>query len=517
LPILANLQATFRDPRTREFLAWCLPALLVGLALRIALTMHCPYAFFHDDAPDFLTTPHVLLEEHRFELHGKKTFLVPILFTIPFLVRVPALIAIPIFQHLLGLGFILLVGLLCRLWFRFWKIFIVPLTVLTAMNPFYLWFEHTLMAESVFVFTTALVALAGTLYTLEQSRARFIFLLVALFLEAGARPEGKLLFGFGIFLVVLLHARRWRTDWSRFAIIVAVAVVTNLITKTSQAGLLLYTSVARLTPQELKCAPGFEPYIAPIRADLQARWEVRPQFPKVNDRRAVAESVGRYLKANPEQGKSSKHQSVNEFCLKLAMETCRKNFGYLPVHVYHKFRAMATEAPSGRLDEDWLFKRQREAYVDSPRRNLALARGLTGIQINDIEGFNRFVDTHYGEVPWFNTLQDRWLATVNYGRFPDLQVPNPRWPTVAIYHYGVPYYFLAAAIGLIVVAFRRGVLQPFHVAWGLTLLAFFYTIMLTANVRSRFRFVFEPYWFIYLALLAECLWLAVSAPFRRPR
>jgi hypothetical protein len=104
---------------------------------------------------------------------------------------------------------------------------------------------------------------------------------------------------------------------------------------------------------------------------------------------------------------------------------------------------------------------------------------------------------------------------VNYFRFPDQRVPNPQWPLVALYHPGVPFYFLAAAIGLIAAAFRRGTLQLFHIAWGLTLLAFFYTIMLTANVRPRFRIVFEPFWFIYIGLLAECLWLTVLALFRR--
>src|SRR5260221_6711779 len=159
-----------------------LPALLLGLALRVALLAQLPYAYFHDDAPDFLTTPDKLLHEHRFDLHSKKPFLVPILFTLPFLARIPALIAIPAFQHALGLGLVLLIGLLCRLWLHAWKIFIIPLTVLAAANPFYLWFEHALMAESVFLFTTALLAVAGTLYTLDQTRGRFYFLLAALFL-----------------------------------------------------------------------------------------------------------------------------------------------------------------------------------------------------------------------------------------------------------------------------------------------------------------------------------------------
>jgi hypothetical protein len=503
-----------RDPRTRQFLFWMLPALLLGLALRVALMVHLPYGYYHDDTPDFLTTPDELLHKHHFELHAKKTFLVPIVFTIPFLLHLPALIAIPVIQHVLGLITVLMLGLLCRLWFRAWKIFIIPLTVLAAANPFFLWYEHTLMAEAIFIFTTVLVAVAGTLYTLEQSPRRFYFLLISLFLEAGARPEGKLLFGFGILLVILLHLRGWRSAWPRLAIILVLAFLTNLITQTSQAGLLLYTSVARLTPKSLEIAPGFEPYIEPIRTDLQARWDLKPTFPKVRDRRAVADAVERYLKEGPIEGKLRPHRSVEAFCKKLATETCLKNFTYLPIHIYHKFRAVAVNAPCGRLDNDWLFTQQVSAYTGS-QRTLNLARELTGKQIESKEDLDEFFRSSYASVPWYNDLQDRWVDAVNRFRFPDLRVPNPEWPTVPVFHYGVPYYFLIGAIGLVVVAFRRDPLQLFHIVWGLTLLGFFYTIMLTANVRPRFRFVFEPFWFIYIGLLIECLYLAVTAPLRR--
>jgi uncharacterized membrane protein YjjP (DUF1212 family) len=75
---------------------------------------------------------------------------------------------------------------------------------------------------------------------------------------------------------------------------------------------------------------------------------------------------------------------------------------------------------------------------------------------------------------------------------------------------GLPFYFLLAAAGLVAVVLRRGTLQPFHIAWGLGLIGFFFVVVLTANVRPRFRFVFEPFWFVYLALLLETLWLLLA-------
>jgi hypothetical protein len=507
----------------RELLLWCLPALLLGLALRIVLTVHLPYAFFHDDAPDFLTTPDKLLFEHTFELHGKKTFLVPFLFTVPFLLHLPALLFIPVAQHLLGLVMVVLVGGLVRLWFAQWKIFIVPLTVIAAANPFLLWYEHTLMAEAIFVFCTVLLALAGTLYALAQTRGRFIFFCIALVLEAGARPEGKLLFGFGLFLLVLVHWREGQlpfsrpqfrhSAWPRLLGMFVLAIVMHFLTKTSQAGLLLYTSVVRLTPTELKVAPGFDPYIAPLRAELQRRWALKPSFPKVRDRREVASAVHLYLEDHPGAG-GKRHRGENEFCLKLAAETCRRNFFALPNVTYHKFRSVATESPAGLFDDTWLFGKQTDAVAGTADRSLRLSRGLTGRDMSTPDELRDFMHGHYGSVPWFNTLSNTWLAALNHLRFPDTTFKEG--PLAFVYP-GVPYYFLVAGLGLVLVMLRRGPLQPFHVAWGLALLAFFYTIILTANVRPRFRFVFEPFWYLYLGLLLDTLLLWVISIFRPSR
>lgn len=502
-----------REPQTREFLWFCVPALLLGLALRVALIADLPFAYFHDDAPDFLTTPDRLLHQAKWEVHQKKTFLTPILFTLPFLVKVPALIAIPVGQHLLGLAVVVLVGLLCRLWFALWKVFIVPLTMLAAANPFFLWYEHTLMAESAFVFCTVLVACAGTVYVLNPSRGRCAFLIVALFLEAGARPEGKLLFGFGLLLLAIVHWGSPRIALPRIALLGAVGLIAQLTTRTSQAGLLLYTSVVKLTPVELRCAPGLEEYIAPIRADLQQRWAAKPNFPRVRDRRAVAAAVEGYLREHPERATVRKHGDVNAFCLKLAVETCARNFLLLPAHVLHKFRFVATESPAARFDQAALFEKQREAYADQAPLVMRLSRGLIGHPLANETELQQFIDTQYHEVPWFNALSDRWLATVSALRFPDQAYPDP--PSLAFIYPGVPLYFAAAALGLLAAMLRPGTLQPFHLAWGLALAGFFFVIILTANVRPRFRFVFEPFWFLYLAMLVESVWLSLKAVLRR--
>jgi len=82
-------------------------------------------------------------------------------------------------------------------------------------------------------------------------------------------------------------------------------------------------------------------------------------------------------------------------------------------------------------------------------------------------------------------------------------------------HFGVPVYFLIAVVGAIAAMLVPGPLRRFHIAWGLALIGYFFVIMLTANVRPRFRFVFEPFWFLYIALLAQALIVGIKSAARR--
>ena len=57
--------AVFRDPRLRELLLWCAPALLVGAVLRLFMEMRMPYGYIQFDTADFLLTPYRLLADHQ--------------------------------------------------------------------------------------------------------------------------------------------------------------------------------------------------------------------------------------------------------------------------------------------------------------------------------------------------------------------------------------------------------------------------------------------------------------------
>lgn len=510
VPYLNKLRDWSLRIRLGQLVAWCAPALLLGLFLRASLTSALPLAFLHDDTADFLSTPIKLMEKGELAFHEKKTFLSPVLFCAPFLLGLPSMKVVPWAQHLLGLMQVVLVGGLVRMWFTRWKAFIIPITLIMAANPYFIWFEHTLMAESHYVFTTLLLALAGSLYVKAPTRGHFIFLCVTLFLEAGARPEGKLLFGFGLLAVALVHFVEWqktRAPWKptcvRLGLLVLLGAATHFLTKTSQGGLLLYISVARLTPTELSIAPGFEPYIAPLRADLQERWDQRPNFPRVADRKELSRIVKVYMDDQMRARGHKKREGHEGYCMKLARATCLANLGYLPVHVYHKFRYTASDAPSDAFDDFMLYTKQREAFTDCTPMIMQWSPLLFGENLNSPAAVQNVLDTRYGVVPSFNALHTNWTNAVCAWRLPDRVYPNPEKPKAPFVYRGIPIYFLLGMLGGIVMMFRKGELRPFHIAWVLALGGLFFVIMLTGNVRPRFRLVFEPFWFLYIGLLLD--------------
>ena len=211
-PFLQRWRIRLANPRLHELLWYSVPGVAVALFVRGWLMATMPYAQFHFDTQDFLQTPYELLCNHRLSLHNKKTFLAPVLFTLPFLCRVPAMLAIPIGQHLLGTAQVLMTGALARLWFVHWRWIIVPLTVLAALHPAFLWFEHTLLAEADYLFCVVALALAGTAFARWRGWETFGYLLAALFLTAGARPEGRLFLAFGVLLTLLVYRGQLRGE-----------------------------------------------------------------------------------------------------------------------------------------------------------------------------------------------------------------------------------------------------------------------------------------------------------------
>jgi hypothetical protein len=161
------------------------------------------------------------------------------------------------------------------------------------------------------------------------------------------------------------------------------------------------------------------------------------------------------------------------------------------------------------FDERWLFEKQDNAMTADFARFQRLSRALFKQEFAREEEVPPFLRKHYQPIEWLNAWTNRWTSVLSARRTPDTRfIVNKATFTEP----GAPWYFVVAAAGVLVAMLRRGRLWPVYVAWGLTLLGLFFVIMLTANVRPRFRFVFEPFWLFYIALLTDTLLLWIVRP-----
>jgi hypothetical protein len=486
----AALRSFFGRASLRELLLWCLPALMCGGLARGLLLAHFPYGYVHPDSPDFLVTADRFLFHHRFVLHGKKAFLAPILFLLPMLVKIPCLLIIPWAQHLFGLIYTVMVGAIVRCWTVFWRWWIVPATMLATLNPAVLYYEHALIAESQYLWCVTALVLAGSAYALEQTRGRFILLLLALLLTAGSRPEGKLYVLFCLLLVPMLHWGQWRKLAIFGVITLAFSILTWMSTRNTQAGVLLYATLLPLAPETPKSAPDFGPVIAPLRNERLARGALAmPDF--VREEKSITGVLYPYL-----ESKGISTNTAGAFCQRLAVEAALHRPLLLPLVALDKFLLGTTFPTNEGFGIHWLQDIQIDSCTFKPWM-LELMPLMTGRPISTKDDLVDYVKKEFPPIQpdWFSGLQRAWLLGTTGARIP-LRGALAGVP-------GVPLFYLLGAAGMVAGLIRPGAMRKVHIAWIITLGFTALVVMLTGVVNPRYRFVFEPFALLYVFVLVD--------------
>lgn len=494
-----------------ETIHLCLPAVLVAILLRAILLACMPAAFVHNDTASIVETADKLLSNGRFAIDGKKTFLVPIAYSIPALAGLPILPFVAVVQHLLGVAAVFICGLLARLWFRNWRALIVPLTMLVALQPVLLWYEHTALAEAWAVFGALLVALAASAFRRIPNRYTFAFLLAAMFFMAGARPEGRL---FALFALVLVTATLWG-NWRTFRVAVPVTVtwtaILFLLTRTGQSGLLLFTSVLHLTPDRLFLSPGVAEATASLAADARAQWASDIRAPKlVPLRKALRDTiVEMQIASGTQQDVASKN--VNRIASRAGLETAARAPLALPGLALEKFVIAHREPPAPSFNE-YAIAGQMDALYDwdsTDKAAVPLSPLLWNRGIESPEEATAFLTETYRPYPvdLATRVQDFWLRVSLLPALP-WNLPGASIEDVPVR--GVPWLYLAAFLGMLALAVGDPTPLGFHRIWGLFLIGLFILIMVTANIRARFRVLFEPFWLLYAFALFDTVIILVS-------
>jgi hypothetical protein len=509
---LKPLRRLIANPVFREVLLYSLPALLVGIALRVALTFRMPWGYVQYDTCEYLETPFRLLKGGAFFVNGKRGFLVPILYTIPFLLHIPALIVIPLGQHLLGLAATFMSGALVRFWFRCWRWFIIPVTLFVAANPSMLWYEQTIMGESEFLFALIFLALAGTLWAVRPSPGRFALLLGALVCTAGARPEGKLFFTFGLLLAGFVLWGQWRLLGKCAGVMLAVALAWSFIVRQSTAPQLLYASLIQLSPDHSRLLPGVEPYIIPLRDQVRTQSGGDPQgLVKVSKK--IRDAIDPYLRLNI-RNDHEYYKELNRTLRDLCIDAVLAH----PIEAMEiplqKFRVASDSWSAYQFTEPALHNNQVNAYLSDKWMFEVLGKGLTGGGMDE-PAMRCFVATHYlpANVAWVGNLQREWNDALIWWRTPDQPARHERWvhdfaggvPGGLAIMPGLPWFYPIALMGMLAAMVWPHPTRRVHLAWAPVMLAVWYAGTFVGVTNARYRFAYEPFCFVYLCLLVDCV------------
>ncbi len=505
-------------PPTKKVLCFCVPALLVAIFVRVRLMHDAPLACFNEDLYDFLKTALSLQKDSGFEIHEKKTVFLPLLYSAIAGLHLPVLGVVPIVQHLLGCAQVLLYGLIIAPLVRFWKVFVPLLTILCAINPSFLFFEHFMWAEAFYLFFIIALAATGVWYAAARTRASAICMAVAFLFVALTRPEGRF---FILFPVLLLALNEWRQPLRLAGFLTPIFLAMLIVMFTShgdEGGRLLYSSVLHLTPDHLRTAPGFETVIAPMKAQAVRDWEKYdsdglqiPPTRQMHVSEALAKVTGSYLHLEGVPA-AEQFRLESKLCFRIGVETCLQHPVAALGVLIKKAASPINYLPGSQLDKKVARGKELRLFARFQRISPAIFQLLINRQFHSEAEALAFARGHYpAEVAWFNKLHDNWRKGIRKFSFPckKWRFDHVVWPPI-------PQIYTIAFVGFCIAAVRKSPFQTWHISMGITLALIAAMIFLTGNVRPRFRLFLEPFWLLYLGILCDFIATKIVTFRRQP-
>jgi hypothetical protein len=249
----------------RELLVWCLLALVLGAWLRCELLNGWRAGlYFGPDSGSYWEAAFRFTQGGGFDVSGKRPWLYPVIVWLAGHGPISPAFSVALLQHACSWLSILALGALIRSVVPGWKWFIIPATVLYAGQPEILYWGHVLIADSLFISLTLVIALVVTLYWQRPAWRWLALVIVLLFLAMALRPVGRALWLTCIPIALLAPQLVWRSRLLHAAAFAVLFFPASKLTSVNQGEDLLFVSTLPLMRLD-----------TPLHADLKA--ELRPQ------------------------------------------------------------------------------------------------------------------------------------------------------------------------------------------------------------------------------------------------
>lgn len=242
-----------RRPCLRDALWWSMPALAAGLVARVIFMGYSPFALWTQDSFSFMNFSQRLFLDLAWDLEDKRRWTYPLTLAFAWILPGGCLRWVAAGQHALGLISVLAVGWIARRCFGAWRLWIIPLTMAVSLMPDFLCYEHSVLAESIFI-NLGVLAMAGWVKWCVPSHdpRHFWFFFVPFALQMLCKPSGRFFLpGFLIaFLLTGLWKKLQRSEW---VALVALCLATTTVGSEGQGVRMLYTTVFPATRLDGPC------------------------------------------------------------------------------------------------------------------------------------------------------------------------------------------------------------------------------------------------------------------------
>lgn len=365
----------------REILIWSIPALLLGLALRLILLSYSPYAYWGSDSRSYYGFTTGVMTEFYFSINEKRRYLYPLLLLPTAWFPGGSLRVMAWLQAGIGLLTILPFAYLIRENFRAWKFLIIPLTALLAGLPVFIWYEHELIAEALF-FSSLIWAMAGWTVWMRSSEGKapnaWWWFLIPFGTAVLLKPAIKFFWpGLAVAMVIVFAWKRM--NWMGWVGLTAVFLVSLTVGDGSQSSRLLYTTAFPLTNVD---SDSYAPYKAEIRDWVLKKRERLGVYDEEDDR------IHDFLREPEAQDKfpqwrdlaQDSEERLNAMYMSLALEGIWSNpVGFLQIGMQRLVgSANLEDFKVDRFEATYFADRLGEAQADdrNPDDMIKLAFGL---------------------------------------------------------------------------------------------------------------------------------------------
>ena len=253
----------------------CIPALILGAALRASFLAVTPEVYYQTDTYSYFITASKLLTEGDFHINPKRSFLYPILLVFAPLLPGSVAVGVAVIQHILGLAIIVGIGWIVAQMTRLPVLWVPLATVVAAVWPRMLWQEHVMTAEvwllAAFVAAVAIALPCGAL----RDKSRLFWFLVMLVVMVSLKPQGRPLWLGLMITAIAMAGNPLKWEWrSLGAVMIAVVIMlTSPSGSDRQGGWLLLTSSFPFVKTEGEPYSEYRallrPFVEDARGDLE--------------------------------------------------------------------------------------------------------------------------------------------------------------------------------------------------------------------------------------------------------